>query len=338
MNGARTTLVGTPVVAAPGKIFLVGEYAVLEGGVAVLAAVSRYAVAQYVPGTAPQSAVVDEAVKRALAAIGEASAALPPGSVMVDTDAFCQAKAKIGLGSSAATAVATVGAMFEAAGLSIEGMQHEIFAIAEAAHRAAQGGVGSGADVAAAVWGGFTKFVRPAEGPPVIEPIVVPAGLHLVVFWTGESADTRDLVESVRSYARMAPSSYRMLMGALRTTAERFVNELGAGRATGAVVAAGRYGRQLAELGKAAGVKIVTDAFERAAALARELGGDAKPSGAGGGDVGVALFATPEAAALFVRACQPALEVLDISLARSGVYRRSAEQPLVETRGPFYVG
>lgn len=47
---ARTTLVGTPVVVAPGKIFLVGEYAVLDGGVAVLAAVSRYAVAQYVPG------------------------------------------------------------------------------------------------------------------------------------------------------------------------------------------------------------------------------------------------------------------------------------------------
>ena len=338
MSGSRTTLVGTPVVAAPGKIFLVGEYAVLDGGVAVLAAVSRYAVAQYLPGSEPQSRVVDEAVKRSLIAIGEASAALPPGSVLVDTDSFCQGKVKVGLGSSAATAVATVGAMFETAGLSIEGMQHEVFSVAEAAHNAAQGGVGSGADVAAAVWGGFITFTRPAEGPPVIEPIVVPAGLHLVVFWTGESADTRDLVESVQSYARLAPSSYRMLMGALRTTAERFVNELAAGRATGAVVAAGRYGRQLAELGKAAGVKIVTDAFERAAALARELGGDAKPSGAGGGDVGLALFATPEAAALFVRACQPALSVLDVSLARSGVYRRLADEPQVETRGPFYAG
>jgi mevalonate kinase len=338
MSKSRTTLVGTPVVAAPGKIFLVGEYAVLEGGVAVLAAVSRYAVAQYIRGAWPQSPVVDEAVKGSCAAIGEASTALPSGSVMVDTDSFCQGKAKIGLGSSAATAVATVAAMFETAGVSIEGRQQEVFAIAEAAHQAAQGGVGSGADVAAAVYGGFIKFTRPAEGPPVIEPIAVPASLHLVVFWTGESADTRTLVESVRSYSRSAPSSYRMLMGALRTTAERFVSELGAGRATGAVVAAGRYGRQLAELGKAAGVPIVTETFERAAALARELGGDAKPSGAGGGDVGVALFATPEAAALFARACQPALSVLDVSLAPSGVHRRSAEEPSVATRGPFHVG
>jgi mevalonate kinase len=337
MRGARITLAGTPAVAAPGKIFLVGEYAVLDGGVAVLAAVSRYAVAQYVPGIEPQSAVVDEAVRRSLAAIGEASAALPPGSVLVDTDAFCQGKFKLRLGSSAATAAATVGAMFETVGLSIKNMQHEIFAIAEAAQRETHGGLGSGADVAAAVYGGFIKFTQPAEGSPVIEPIVVPASLRLVVFWTRESADARELVESVRSYARLAPSSYRMLMGSLRSTAERFVNELGAGRATGAVTAAGLYGRQMAELGKAAGVKIVTPVFEQAAALARALGGDVKPSGAGGGDVGVALFATPEAAALFTRACQPALSVLDVSLARSGVCLRSAEEQPVEARDPFHV-
>ena len=338
MSGSRTTLVGAPVVAAPGKIFLVGEYAVLEGGVAVLAAVSRYAVAQYLPGIEPQSAVVYEAVKRSLVAMGEASTALPPGSVIVDTDAFCQGKFKIGLGSSAATAAATVGAMFETAGLSIDDRQDQIFAVAEAAHRAAQGGVGSGADVAAAVYGGFIKFQRPAGGPILVEPIAVPTGLHLVVFWTAEPADTREHVESVQAYAKLAPSSYAMLMGALRTTAERFVNELHAGRATGAVVAAGRYGRQLDELGKAAGVRIVTETFERAAALARELGGDAKPSGAGGGDIGVALFATPEAAILFARACQPALSVLDVSLARSGLHCHFTEELPDTARDPFNVG
>jgi len=95
MTGSRTTLVGTPVVAAPGKIFLVGEYAVLEGGVAVLAAVSRYAVAQYLPGSEPQSAVVDEAVKRALAAIGEASA-LPPGPCWWTQTRSAKAKSRLG--------------------------------------------------------------------------------------------------------------------------------------------------------------------------------------------------------------------------------------------------
>ena len=46
----RTTLRGAPVIVAPGKIFLVGEYGVLEGGSAVLTAVSCNAVAQYIPG------------------------------------------------------------------------------------------------------------------------------------------------------------------------------------------------------------------------------------------------------------------------------------------------
>ena len=46
----------------------------------------------------------------------------------------------------------------------------------------------------------------------------------------------------------------------------------------------------LAALGKAADVPIVTPPFERAAALAEELRRRGKPSGAGGGDVGIALF------------------------------------------------
>ncbi len=59
MSESRITLVGNPVVAAPGKIFLVGEYAVLDGGTAVLAAVSRFAVAQYLNGGEAESEVVE---------------------------------------------------------------------------------------------------------------------------------------------------------------------------------------------------------------------------------------------------------------------------------------
>jgi hypothetical protein len=35
LSSNRTTLRGSPVVAAPGKVFLIGEYAVLEEGSAV---------------------------------------------------------------------------------------------------------------------------------------------------------------------------------------------------------------------------------------------------------------------------------------------------------------
>jgi phosphomevalonate kinase len=337
MGGERSTLVGTPVVIAPGKIFLVGEYAVLEEGPAVLAAVTRHAVAQYLPGMDPMSNVVREAVQHARAEIGEAASALPPGSVLVDTDDFQQGNQKIGLGSSSATAVATVGAVFESAGISVAPNRSRIYAIALAAHRAAQGGAGSGADVAAAVHGGFIKVERRPLGPPLVEPLTPPAGLNLVVFWTGQAVSTTNMIEGVQKFARRDPVAYRQMIDNLREIAEKFVDELQAGSATGAVAVAGRYGRRLAVLGAAASVPIVTDAFTRAAELATELGGIAKPSGAGGGDIGIAMFATPETARLFARALPKPLAPLDVDLDRLGVRRRLPEDVSSENSGLFHV-
>jgi phosphomevalonate kinase len=337
MSGERNTLVGTPVVIAPGKIFLVGEYAVLEEGPAVLAAVTRHAVAQFLPGMDPISPVVAEAVRRARDDLGETSSALPAGSVLVNTDAFQQGDQKIGLGSSAATAVASVAAVFESAGVMIEKNRERIFAIAHAAHKAAQGDVGSGADVAAAVYGGLIKVERQAKSTPSVETLTPPAGLHLVVFWTGQSIATTKMIEGVRKFAKLDPAAYRLMIESLREIATRFVAELRAGSATGAVATAGRYGKRLAALGAAAMVPIVTQAFARAEDLAKELGGIAKPSGAGGGDIGVAMFATPEAARLFARALPKPLTPLNLDLDRSGVRRREPGEERAENSGLFHV-
>jgi phosphomevalonate kinase len=336
MSGERSTLVGTPVVVAPGKIFLVGEYAVLEGGIAVLAALTRHAVAQFVPGMDPASKVVAEAVKRSTDDIGEAASALPPGSVLVNTDDFHHEDQKIGLGSSAATAVASVGAVFESAGIAIQEHRDRIFTIAHAAHRAAQAGIGSGADVAIATYGGLATVQKRDPDVPSVEPLAVPVGLHLVVFWTGQTASTTAMIEGTRRFARKDPSAYRQIIESLQESAGRFVDEIRAGNATGAVAAAGHYGRRLAVLGAAASVPIVTDAFTRASDLAKELGGVAKPSGAGGGDVGVAMFATPEAARLFARALPRPMLALDVDLDRFGVRRRVPDEEPPENAGVFH--
>jgi phosphomevalonate kinase len=337
MSSERTTLVGTPLVVAPGKVFLVGEYAVLEEGIAVLAAVSRHAVGQYIPGLAPFTPLVAESVRRAKAELGDAAAALPQGSVLVNTDAFHQDDQKLGFGSSAAAAVVSVGAVFESAGLSIETRKPQILAIADAAHRASQGGMGSGADVAAAVYGGLIQVLRLPGRPPEVTPLHPPQGLHLVVFWTGASASSKDMMEGVARFAKKDSLAYLHIMDNLREIALRFSQELQAGRATGAVAAAGRYGKQLAVLGTAAGIPIVTEAFTRAAEVAKELGGIAKPSGAGGGDIGVAMFATPEAARLFARACQRPLSALDLDLDRKGVRLSRGNTDESENSGLFHV-
>jgi phosphomevalonate kinase len=336
MSGERSTLVGTPVVVAPGKIFLLGEYAVLEQGAAVLAAVNRLAVAQFIPGLDSGSRVVAEAVQRASAEIGEAAAALPAGSVLVNTDDFQHGGQKIGLGSSAATAVASVGAMFESAGVAVDDNRDRLFATAYAAHRAAQHGAGSGADVAVAAYGGLIKVEKGSAGVPIVEPLTVPTGLHLVVFWTGQAASTVDMIEGMQRFARKDPAAYQQIIENLQEIAGRFVSELRDGNATAAVAAAGRYGRRLAVLGTAASVPIFTDAFNRAADLAKELGGIAKPSGAGGGDIGVAMFATPEAARLFAKALPEPLVALDLDLDPFGVRRRLPDDELPERVGLFH--
>jgi phosphomevalonate kinase len=316
------TLRGSPVVAAPGKIFLMGEYAVLEGAPAVLAAVARHAVAQYLPDLSPQSPVIAETVKKTIATLGDLGPALPPGSALVNTSQFRDREAKLGLGSSAAAAVAAAGAVMAFVGVDINARRDLLFAAADEGHRAAQGGVGSGGDVAASVHGGFISFSRAAGAPPQVRKLNRPAALELVVFWTGRSSNTPSLVQKVKAYGAKEKAAYRGLIDEMRQTSERFIAAFDENDAVGAVRQADAYGKLLEKLGSSAGVPIVTPPFAEAAALARSLGGAAKPSGAGGGDVGVALFTTIHAVAEFGRRCPAGVSVLDVKVDPDGVRRR----------------
>lgn len=336
MSGERSTLVGTPVVISPGKIFLVGEYAVLEQGPAVLAAVTRHAVAQFMPGMDPASRVVAEAIKRTTLAIGEAASALPSGGVLVNSEDFWHAGQKLGLGSSAATAVATVGAVFAAVGIPVEENRDRIFALAHDAHRAAQDGAGSGADVATATYGGLLKVEKGTGSVPSVEALPVPADLNLVVFWTGQAVSTPTMIQGVQKFARKDPGAYRQIIENLEEIAAQFVDEIRAGNASAAVAAAGRYGRRLAVLGAAASIPIVTEAFARASDLAKAAGGIAKPSGAGGGDIGVAMFASAEAARGFARALPQPLVALAVDFDPFGVRRRIPGDAPPESFGLFH--
>jgi phosphomevalonate kinase len=322
LTPGRATLKAAPLVLAPGKLFLAGEYAVLEGGVAIVAAASRYALAQFQPDLAPASTLVAEATTRARAALGEVAAAVPEGSALVSTDSFSLDGVKLGLGSSAAAAVAAAGALLEYAGLSLAVNRELLFSVADAAHRAAQGGVGSGADIASAVYGGYVRYVRLPDTAPVITRVLPPADLHVVVFWTRTAAGTARLVTEIRGFAERAPQGYAERMGALRAAADAFAEAFAAGDTRGVVRWADACHQALTALGAAAELPIVTGGVARAAELARSLGGAAKISGAGGGDLGVAFFTDERAARDFTARCPDGLLVLDLQLGATGAYRR----------------
>jgi phosphomevalonate kinase len=63
------------------------------------------------------------------------------------------------------------------------------------------------------------------------------------------------------------------------------------------------YGRLLQSMAKQAGFSYLTPALARIAQIAEAHGGSAKPSGAGGGDIAVALIPEEDARAAFVSAC-----------------------------------
>ena len=299
-------------VRAPGKAFLCGEYAVLGGAPAVVAAVGRYASAQAVShGRSRESAFVREATRRA----AEQLKARVPPFVAVDTEGFrSQGGEKLGLGSSAAATVAAAGLQFCAAGrdLSTPETRRELHSVAERAHAAAQAGEGSGADVSASVYGGLIRYVM--GQPP--RPLSLPPNLQLVFVWTGRAASTELLVGRVRKAG--------LPLGMLPQLATTFADAIAAGESRAAIETARLYNAAMQKLGEDCGVPIVTQEHALLAELARRHGGAAKPSGAGGGDIGVAFLHDPaEAAALRADANRAGLMVLDLSLDREGVQQES---------------
>ncbi len=297
---------GSLLASAPGKLFLSGEYAVLSGAPAVVTAVDRRALV-HASETAPPPSPVLEAVRREVARhLGLADPGqLPP--VRVDTSELSCGRRKLGLGSSAATAVAATAALIALAEAD-EINPEQLLALAGAAHRGAQRGRGSGADVAAAAYGGTLEFSVEREPRPLEL-----RGVEPVFAWTEAEASTAELLAAVERLAGRDPGAHRDLVARLENEARDLAGAYRAGDAAGVIASSARYRELMEGLGRAAGVAIVTAAHRRAAEIAERLGGAAKPSGAGGGDCAVAVFAEKEAAEGFRRECRAAgLEPLEL--------------------------
>ena len=298
-------------VSAPGKLFLLGEYAVLEGAPALLTAVDRRARVQIHPAddgqwriSAPNLGLYD----RALAADGglpadgdddlaerlkvfdavrayiaaRAERPLPALAVHIDTADFSADGYKLGLGSSAAVAAALTSALARAADMTLSQQQLTDWAIA--AHRAAQNGTGSGGDVAVSVAGGLISYIRD-EAPTALAWPEALIGRAVV---TGQGASTPDLVARVYAYRERDPAGFAADIAGLGALAR----EAGAALAdTPAFLGlAQRYFAALKHLDTHAAAGIVSDRHAHLAALADRHHGVFKSSGAGGGDVGL-LFA-----------------------------------------------
>ncbi len=319
---------------------LSGEYAVLDGGRALVAAVSRRARVALDPADA-SGGLGDGSpeLSRRSPDLGpyppevlltrERAEALFGGMTMdltLDVSSLRDGERKLGLGSSAAASVATAAAVALARGRNVERERHEILALALEGHRAVAP-EGSGVDVIASTLGGFVVVTRDAEGIDV-EPIDTAASFVFRVVWTGSPARTSDLVRAVRALGETDHDRYSARMADIDAASRAFIDAFDADDVEAGIGALRRHHAALRALGEAANVAIVTPHLELAATLAEAEGGAAKPSGAGGGDVAVALFRDEASALRFeTRAKQAGLGLVPMRLGADGV--RSEPTPVL---------
>ncbi|WP_405224711.1 mevalonate kinase family protein [Lentisalinibacter sediminis] len=293
---------------APGKLVLTGEYAVLDGAPAIVTAVDRRAVVTVEtaadcrvqargPDIAPAAFGLtgdgrldwhaDRAAQdyRLLVAVTETlaeRAPLPadrPFQIRLDTSAFYSGADKLGLGSSAALTVALTAALCRHFGRTFEdGLAYE-------AHRRLQGGEGSGLDIAASVAGGVIRFV--VGDPPLVEPVRWPDGLEALFVWTGRSARTTPRVRRYREWRR-SPAADGPADRLIRRAAEAAA-AWQAGDTQAVLETTAAWARALDGVGEAARIDIGGGGHAELARLADGAGVVYKPSGAGGGDLGLAL-------------------------------------------------
>ncbi len=255
------------IARAPGKLVLSGAYSVLEGAPALVAAVDRYVVADGAERPELETPEVLEAVARGHL----------PAAVGFDASALRRDGRKLGLGSSAAILVAS---MATASTAPDDDLGASLFPAALAAHRAAQGG-GSGVDVAAACFGGVVQC-RLRDDELHVTPHALPSALEITCWACPSEASTRAMLAAVNNLAAREPRAHADILRRARGGAEAAV----VATDVAAFVAAIEAQRlALAELGRRAGVPIVTPEVDALAPLAHELEGSFAPSGAGGGDV-----------------------------------------------------
>ena len=307
---------------APGKVVFWGEYAVLAGAPAAVAAVNRHAVCKLGASTRHRFATcgfeapaveferpathppLDQPAAllawHVLNAVGWER--VGPASFLLDSQAFFHKGGKIGLGSSAALCVAVESACAHLAG------EAPNFRRSLEAHRRFQGGQGSGIDVAASFFGGALRF---QEGRAAPLRLSLPPWR---ILWTGEGASTPQRLGRFSAYLKRGEPR---ALDALGACSERLCE-------APAPDVVREYAGALKRLDEAAGLGLFTPAHRRAERLASRYNLAYKPCGAGGGEIGAVFAGAANRLDEFSEAAAAAgLTILNLEISRHGVEVRA---------------
>lgn len=264
---------------APGKLVVLGEYAVLDGCPALAMAV-HHGVACTVTPAATRTIVTPDGDDRFVRAALDAIDA-PPACYTFTSEPAVELAGKPGFGGSAAAVIAAL----RAGGCP----PAELFATGFSVHYGVQGS-GSGIDVAVSAHGGGIRFTNGA-----VSPVSMPK--TPVVVYSGSSARTGPRVALYNAWR-----DRRDFVQRSRDLVAAFPDD--------PIPVTQAAWRLLCRMADQVGLAYRTPAIDTLVAMAEDHGGAAKPSGAGGGDIVIAWADDPEALAAAYRSA--GFSVLDV--------------------------
>lgn len=315
---------------ASGKLYISGEYAVVDGGEAIIAAVDRELTCRVALGE-------DERIVRSLESV--------PACKQTDEDRYIKAASyiaqrylreegsgvpenvkleihseliesdgrKYGLGSSGAVTVAVLQALLASCNLS----DREFYKLAVLALLLV-GDNGSFGDVACSVYGSLISYIRPTREFVTglrrsvqdiqsnvhsliqsdwrglrIERLSWPHGLHICVGWTGSPASSTDLVHATGDYKINCPDDYVQFCSQISAISSRIAQACVCDNADDFLAAYADASRVMSAFSEASGGFAETTKLKELKTIAEKYGFVGKFSGAGGGDCGIAIGKAP---------------------------------------------
>jgi len=318
------------VASAPGKLVILGEYAVLANAPALVMAVDRRCRAEIRASKnsvchlqsmaeAERQVVFRRRARSGLALVDRVIDANPASNGagwrgVLDSSGHYREGKKLGLGSSAAALTAWSGAWLAWTGQGTAAARPDALQGFIETHRAWQGGTGSGLDVAASLHGGVIRFQRDEETGQRVDRAKMPDGVGFVSVFVRTSASTKKHVKQFRARAAESPASAAFWMDSLDRLAETGIDQAMANDADGFLDTIRDYAGGLQALGEWMGAAIFTPEHLEMLELAERFGLAYKVSGAGGGDLGLAFGADPEALARFGKAAEERYDTIKLAV------------------------